>query len=104
MRAIREDDMVEVDAVGWELSGEQRPRFVLRKDAVKVVPTVYYQMPGERLSSLYYCTSTQLPAYLPVCDEHIWRVDALAATVGREIRIPCSLFFYRFERFSKRIN
>ncbi|CAM9234721.1 unnamed protein product [Hapterophycus canaliculatus] len=48
VRQIREEDGVctlEVWAMGWEMAGEQRPRFFLQRDAVKVVPTVYYKMP-----------------------------------------------------------
>lgn len=51
VREIREEDGVctlEVWAMGWEMAGEQRPRFFLQRDAVKVVPTVYYKMPGKR--------------------------------------------------------
>lgn len=47
VRAIREEDgMLEVWAMGWEMAGEQRPRYFVQRDAVKVVKTVYYQMPG----------------------------------------------------------
>lgn len=48
VRGVREDGMLEVWAIGWELAGEKRPRFYLRRDSVKVVPTVYYKMPGKR--------------------------------------------------------
>eukprot|EP00904_Undaria_pinnatifida_P013019 jgi/Undpi1/8848/HiC_scaffold_25.g11310.m1 len=52
VRVVREDGMLEVWAMGWEMAGEQIPRFYVRKDAVKVVPTVYYKMPElERLQS-----------------------------------------------------
>ena len=48
VRGIREEDgMLEVWAMGWEMAGEQRPRYFVSRDAVKVVPTVYYKMPGE---------------------------------------------------------
>lgn len=47
VRHVREDGMLEVEAMGWEMANENRARFILRKDAVKVVPTVYYKMPGE---------------------------------------------------------
>lgn len=47
VRAVREDGMLEVWAMGWEMAGEQRPRFYVQRNAVKVVPTVYYKMPGE---------------------------------------------------------
>lgn len=47
VRVVREDGMLEVWAMGWEMAGEQIPRFYVRKDAVKVVPTVYYKMPGK---------------------------------------------------------
>lgn len=47
VREIREQDgMLEVWALGWEMAGEQRPRFFVQRSAVKVVPTVYYKMPG----------------------------------------------------------
>lgn len=47
VRGIREEDgMLEVWAMGWEMAGEQRPRYFVSRDAVKVVPTVYYKMPG----------------------------------------------------------
>lgn len=47
VRGIREEDgMLEVWAMGWEMAGEQRPRFFVTRDTVKVVPTVYYKMPG----------------------------------------------------------
>eukprot|EP00752_Nemacystus_decipiens_P005620 g5085.t1 len=46
VRGIREEDgMLEVWAMGWEMAGEQRPRYFVSRDAVKVVPTVYYKMP-----------------------------------------------------------
>lgn len=46
VRGIRaEDGMLEVWAMGWEMAGEQRPRYFVSRDAVKVVPTVYYKMP-----------------------------------------------------------
>lgn len=49
VRGIRQEDgMLEVWAIGWEMAGEQRPRFFVPREAVKVVPTVYYQMKGER--------------------------------------------------------
>lgn len=47
MHKIRDDDMVELMAIGWEMANEQRAFFVFRKDSVTVVPTVYYKMPGE---------------------------------------------------------
>lgn len=48
VRGVREEDgMLEVWAMGWEMAGEQRPRFFVSRGAVKVVPTVYYKMPGE---------------------------------------------------------
>lgn len=47
VKKIREDGMVEVTAIGWEMAGEQRPHFIMRKDRVKVVPTFYYKLPGE---------------------------------------------------------
>ncbi len=47
VRAIRDEDgMLEVWAMGWEMAGEQRPRYFVQREAVKVVKTVYYQMPG----------------------------------------------------------
>lgn len=49
VRGVRGDGMLEVWSMGWEMAGEQRPRFYVRDDAVKVVPTVYYKMPGEYL-------------------------------------------------------
>ena len=48
VRAVRQDGMLEVWALGWEMAGEQRPRFYMNRDSVKVVPTVYYKMQGER--------------------------------------------------------
>eukprot|EP00903_Cladosiphon_okamuranus_P021688 g19941.t1 len=46
VRAIREGDgILEVWAMGWEMAGEQRPRYFVSRDAIKVVPTVYYKMP-----------------------------------------------------------
>lgn len=48
VRGIREEDgMLEVWAMGWEMTREQRPRYFVPRDAVKVVPTIYYKMPGE---------------------------------------------------------
>ncbi|CAM9192250.1 unnamed protein product [Ectocarpus sp. 13 AM-2016] len=45
VRGIRQEDgMLEVWAVGWEMAGEQRARFFVPRDTVKVVPTVYYKM------------------------------------------------------------
>lgn len=52
VRVVREDGMMEVWAMGWEMAGEQRPRFYVRRDAVKVVPTVYYKMTGKRSTPL----------------------------------------------------
>lgn len=49
VRGIRQaDGVLEVWAVGWEMAGEQRARFFVPREAVKVVPTVYYKMNGER--------------------------------------------------------
>ncbi|CBN78280.1 conserved unknown protein [Ectocarpus siliculosus] len=45
VRGIRQEDgMLEVWAVGWEMAGEQRARFFVPRETVKVVPTVYYKM------------------------------------------------------------
>lgn len=52
VRQIREEEdggcTLEVWAMGWEMAGEQRPRYFVQRNAVKVVPTVYYRMPGRR--------------------------------------------------------
>lgn len=56
VRGIREEDgMLEVWAMGWEMAGEQRPRYFVSRDAVKVVPTVYYKMPGKCVPFFYVC-------------------------------------------------
>ena len=49
VRAVREDGMLEVLAVGWEMAREHRPFYYVRKNSVKVIPTVYYRMEGALL-------------------------------------------------------
>lgn len=49
VRKVLEDGMLEVVTLGWEMAHEFRPYFLCGKDSVKVIPTVYYKLPGEVL-------------------------------------------------------
>lgn len=54
VRAVREDGMLEVWSMGWEVAGEQRPRYYVRKDAVKVLPTGYSSMSGKKIRRIFF--------------------------------------------------
>lgn len=65
VRKVREDGMLEIEAMGWELSGEQRARYVFRHDAVTVVPTVYYRMSSECSAGMHQFQNKGWTFFLP---------------------------------------
>lgn len=67
VRLVREDGMLQVEAIGWEMANEQRARYVFRKEDVKVVPTVYYQMSGNVKGPIRDHTLDNTLHYQKVC-------------------------------------